>query len=155
MNYRPIALRVVKLHPAAKLPVCAHPGEDLGYDIFAAEDTVLRPNKVTKVRTGIAIELPGMGFIMRDRSSMDMREITVSAGTMDPGYRGEFFVNMRYHSHKSSFGGFSLDEPYIIKAGEKIAQIIPIAPATHHPVVLVNELSKSARGTDGYGSTGR
>lgn len=146
------ALKVKKLHPNAKLPVCAHPGEDLAYDIFAVEDTWLRPGVPTKVRTGIAVELAGMGFIMRDRSSMSMHGITVSGGTMDAGYRGEFFVNLTYHGFDND--GL-LHESYVIRAGDKIAQIIPVAPATMYAVVEVSELSESTRGTAGYGSTGR
>jgi len=143
-----IGLRVVRLDLKAKLPVCAHPGEDLAYDIFALEDSILYANRVTRVRTGIAVELPGMGFLVRDRSSMALANVTVAGGVIDAGYRGELFANLMYHDSYEH-------GTYRIWAGDKIAQIIPIAPATHCPVFEVEELSKAERGTAGYGSTGR
>ena len=72
-------LRVKLLDPGARMPVFAHPGEDLGYDVFAFEDVVLAPRLTAKVRTGIAVEArhPGtgsaLGLLVRDRSSMAAR----------------------------------------------------------------------------------
>jgi dUTP pyrophosphatase len=69
-------LRVKLLEQGARLPVVAHPGEDLGYDLFALEDTVLRPRATVRVRTGIAVEArhpetdAPLGLLVRDRSSM-------------------------------------------------------------------------------------
>lgn len=149
-----IGLKVLKLDPRAKLPVCAHPSEDLGYDIFSLDDVELLANQVTRIRTGIAVELPGMGFLMRDRSSMAMRSIVVSGGTIDAGYRGELLVNLTWY-HQYDTGIIQPLKTTSIKAGDKIAQLVPIAPATFYEVFEVTELSKAARGTAGYGSTGR
>lgn len=143
-----VGLRVLRLDLKAKLPVCAHPGEDLAYDIFALEDEMLYANRVVRVRTGIAVELPGFGFLVRDRSSMALANVTVSGGVIDSGYRGELFANLTYHD---SFEHGT----YCIRAGDKIAQLIPIAPATHYPPFEVDELSQATRGENGYGSTGR
>jgi len=49
-------LRVKLLEEGARLPVVAHPGEDLGYDLFALEAATLAPRATVKVRTGIAVE---------------------------------------------------------------------------------------------------
>ena len=49
-------LRVKRLEAGARVPVVAHPGEDLGYDLFALEDTVLESARYGRVRTGIAVE---------------------------------------------------------------------------------------------------
>ena len=49
-------LRVKLLEASARLPVVAHPGEDLGYDVFALEGVRLEPAQTVKVRTGIAVE---------------------------------------------------------------------------------------------------
>ena len=56
-------LRVKLLEDGAKLPVVAHPGEDLGYDVFSLEGVVLEPHKTVRVRTGISVEArhPGTG----------------------------------------------------------------------------------------------
>src|SRR5271170_2076393 len=86
-------LKVKLLHPDAKLPTVAHPGSDLGYDLYAIEDVTLHPGKPVKVRTGIAVEgPPGHGFILGDRSSMAARGITYAGGRIDAGYRGEILV---------------------------------------------------------------
>ena len=49
-------LRVKRLAEGARLPVVAHPGEDLGYDLFALEGTRLGARETVRVRTGIAVE---------------------------------------------------------------------------------------------------
>ncbi len=54
----------------------AHPGEDLGYDVFALEPAELHPHATVRVRTGIAVEArhpstgEPLGLLVRDRSSM-------------------------------------------------------------------------------------
>ena len=64
-------LRVKLLDPEAKAPTVAHPGSDLGFDLYALEDVVLEPGVMVRVRTGIAVEGPeGYGFVLGDRSSM-------------------------------------------------------------------------------------
>ena len=87
-------LRVKLLETGAKLPVVAHPGEDLGYDLFALEAATLASRATVKVRTGIAVEarhpqtgVP-LGLLVRDRSSMASRGIATTAGVIDAGYRG-------------------------------------------------------------------
>jgi len=54
--YDGVMLRVKLLEAGARLPVVAHPGEDLGYDLFALEGAVLAPRATVKVRTGISVE---------------------------------------------------------------------------------------------------
>ena len=143
-------LRVRLLDENARLPVVAHPGEDLGYDLFALEATLLAPQVTVKVRTGIAVEArhPGtgapLGLLVRDRSSMAARGIATTAGVIDAGYRGEILVLM------TNLG----QAPVELRAGEKIAQMIPV-PVLTGPVQEVETLELSARAEKGFGSTGR
>lgn len=158
-------LRVKLLDPGAKAPVCANPGEDLGYDLFALEGVALRPGEVTRVRTGIAVEFdvrmpvpsklqPGSfvaqrvpyGFLIRDRSSMAANGITVSGGVIDAGYRGEVVVLLTFNPKEGM--------RYIL-AGEKIAQMFPVAVVTRNGVEVVDELGEGQRGEAGFGSTGK
>src|ERR1035438_5270273 len=119
-------LRVKLLDPAARAPVVAHPGEDLGYDLFALEAALLGPQSTIKVRTGIAVEArhpatgAPLGLLVRDRSSMAARGIATTAGVIDAGYRGEILVLM------TNLGL----QPLELKAGEKIAQMIPVPVLT-------------------------
>jgi dUTP pyrophosphatase len=143
-------LRVKLLEQSAKLPVVAHPGEDLGYDLFALEAATLAPRATVKVRTGIAVEArhpatgASLGLLVRDRSSMAARGIATTAGVIDAGYRGEILVLM------TNLGEIAIE----LKAGEKIAQMIPV-PVLTGDVKAVENLEDSARAEKGFGSSGR
>ena len=143
-------LRVNLLEPVARLPEVAHPGEDLGYDVFALEATPLAPRATVRVRTGIAVEArhPGtgapLGLLVRDRSSMAARGIAITGGVIDAGYRGEILVLMTNLT----------DAPQELKAGEKIAQMIPV-PVLTGLVQKAESLEGSVRAAKGFGSTGR
>jgi dUTP pyrophosphatase len=143
-------LRVKLLETGARAPVVAHAGEDLGYDLFALDSTVLAPRATLKVRTGIAVEArhpltdEPLGLLVRDRSSMASRGLATTAGVIDAGYRGEILILM------TNLG----DAPVELKAGEKIAQMIPI-PVLTGVVEEVESLEDSARAAKGFGSSGR
>ncbi len=143
-------LRVKKLEPQARLPVVAHPGEDLGYDLFALESVQLGARQTLKVRTGIAVEArdpktgAALGLLVRDRSSMAARGIATTGGVIDAGYRGEILVVM------TNLGDAAVE----LKAGEKIAQMVPV-PVLTGPVEEVEILEDSARAAKGFGSSGK
>jgi dUTP pyrophosphatase len=143
-------LRVKLLEEGARLPVVAHPGEDLGYDVFSLEGVVLEPHQAVRVRTGISVEARhpetgvALGMLVRDRSSMASRGIATTAGVIDAGYRGEVQILM------TNLGM----EPVELKAGEKIAQMIPV-PVLTGTVEEVETLEASARLGKGFGSSGR
>jgi dUTP pyrophosphatase len=143
-------LRVKRLEEAARVPVVAHPGEDLGYDVFALETTALAPRATVRVRTGIAVEArdPRTGtplrLLVRDRSSMAARGLATTGGVIDAGYRGEVLILMT-----------NLSETAVeLKAGEKIAQMVPV-PVLTGAVHEVESLEDSARAEKGFGSSGR
>jgi len=143
-------LRVKLLEQDARPPVVAHPGEDLGYDLFALEGVTLSPRATLKVRTGIAVEARDpqsgapLGLLVRDRSSMAAKGIATTGGVIDAGYRGEILVLM------TNLGDHAVE----LKAGEKIAQMIPV-PVLTGTVVTVENLEDSARAGKGFGSSGR
>jgi dUTP pyrophosphatase len=143
-------LRVKLLEAGARLPVVAHPGEDLGYDLFALESIVLESRATVRVRTGIAVEArhpetgESLGLLVRDRSSMAARGIATTGGVIDAGYRGEILVLM------TNLGDTAVE----LKAGEKIAQMIPV-PVLTGPVQEVKTLEGSARAAKGFGSSGK
>jgi dUTP pyrophosphatase len=143
-------LRVKRLEEGARLPVVAHPGEDLGYDLFALEATLLASHATVKVRTGIAVEARDpasgapLGLLVRDRSSMAARGVATTGGVIDAGYRGEILVLM------TNLGETAVE----LKAGEKIAQMIPV-PVLTGCVEEVETLEASARAGKGFGSSGQ
>jgi dUTP pyrophosphatase len=142
-------LRVKLLRPEAKAPAIAHPGEDLAYDVFAAESVALPPRSSVIIATGISIELTDeigrpMGALLRDKSSLASRRLIVTAGVIDAGYRGEIKVVMENLS----------EVPQEIHAGDKIANLLPY-PVLTTPVEVVDELAASSRQAGGFGSSGR
>lgn len=121
-----------------------------GMDIRAnlSEAVVLKPMQRTLVPTGLFMELPvGYEAQIRPRSGLAFKHgITVlnSPGTIDADYRGELKVLL------INFG----EEPFEIKHGERIAQMI-VAKHETAEWEQVSELSETARGAGGYGSTGK
>jgi dUTP pyrophosphatase len=142
-------LKVKLLTAAAKAPTVAHPGEDLGYDIYASVMLTIAPHTQAVVPTGIAIECTSpagekMGALLRDKSSMASRRLLLTGGVIDAGYRGEVRILME------NLG----DSPAIIRAGDKIANLIPY-PVLTGEVKIVENLSESTRKAGGFGSSGR
>ena len=137
-------LKVKKLSTDAVLPTVAHPGEDIGYDLYSCEDVTIAAGGAAGVHTGIAIEFaPTAGAIVKTRSGLARKRLMCNAGVIDAGYRGEIIVLME------NLG----NEPYSIRKSDKIAQLL------EHPFlageVVEDELSEAARGAKGFGSTGK
>jgi dUTP pyrophosphatase len=141
-------LRVKILSESARAPTIAHPGEDLGYDLYAAESVTIPPHGQHIVSTGISIELDidrrPAGALIRDKSSMAARRVICTAGVIDAGYRGEVRVVME------NLG----DTPVDIHQGDKIANLIPY-PVLTSAVEVVQELALSSRDAGGFGSSGK
>lgn len=121
-----------------------------GVDLYAelADDLVLQPGARVLVPTGIAIELPdGYEAQVRPRSGLALKHgisLVNSPGTIDTDYRGEIGVIVINHGA----------EPFVIRSGERIAQMI-FAPFARASLVEVAELGESVRGAGGFGHTGR
>ena len=120
-----------------------------GLDLIAAveEEIVLQPGQRAAVPCGIAIELPhGYEAQVRPRSGLALNQgVTVlnAPGTIDSDYRGEVKAILINHGA----------EPFLIKRGTKIAQMV-IARHEQAEIVESDSLSDSARGAGGFGSTG-
>jgi dUTP pyrophosphatase len=140
-------LHVQLLDPSARVPTVAHPGEDIGYDLYASRDQTLVPGQVFRVHTGIAVagEEDGkpLGFLVKDRSSMAAKGVLSHGGVIDSTYRGEIMLLMS-----------SLSGEYQIRAGDRIAQLVP-TPVLTGEVIVATELVAGARGSRGFGSSGR
>ena len=136
-------MKVKKLHPDALLPKRAH-ATDSGADLFALERTVLPPRAVSHVHTGIAIELPpGTSGIIWGKSSVESKGIKAMAGLVDTPYRGELIVCM-YNLN---------DTEFVFEKGQKVAQLV-VLPTLYPDFEEAAELSNTARGSGGFGSTG-
>jgi dUTP pyrophosphatase len=148
-----VTIRVVPLPHAEGLALPAYETADAaGMDLRAAvEDSApvtLAPGHRAMIPTGLTIALPpGFEAQVRPRSGLAAKHgITClnSPGTVDADYRGEVKVIL------INLG----QEPFVIKRGERIAQMI-IAPVTRAELKVVAELDETRRGAGGFGSTGR
>jgi len=137
-------IKIKKLNPSAILPTYAHPG-DVGMDLYSLENYALQPGERHIFPLGFALEFPlGYAAIVKDKSSLPKNGgLHTMGGVFDAGYRGEYNVLL------INLG----NEPYEIKQGHKIAQLV-VYPVVIAQLEEVNELSESERGTGGFGSTG-
>ncbi len=146
-------VRIERLAHAGDLPLPAYEtGGSAGMDLRAAvpEDAplTLAPGARALVPTGLKIALEtGYEAQVRPRSGLALKHgITClnSPGTIDSDYRGEVGVILINHGQ----------EPFVIKRGERIAQMV-IARHEQAVTVEVEALDETARGAGGFGSTGR
>ena len=116
-------------------------------DLRALETAVLVPGIPQMIPTGLTIELPpGYEAQIRPRSGLALKHaITLpnAPATIDPGYRGEIKVILLNLGRES----------YQIHPGDRIAQMV----IARYEAIEWQEgdLSESARGTGGFGSSGR
>ena len=136
-------LKVRKVRPGARLPAYQHPG-DAGLDLFSAVDEVLAAGELKAVPTGLQLAVPeGHAGLIWDKSGISLHGVHRLAGVVDAGYRGEVKVVM------INLG----KEPFVIKQGMKIAQLL-VQPVVSVRVVEAGELDETSRGGGGFGSTG-
>ncbi len=122
-------------------------GADLRAAVEEHAPLILQPGARALVPTGLAMALPaGYEAQIRPRSGLAYKHgVTClnTPGTIDADYRGEVKVLLINHG----------DIPFKISRGERIAQMV-IAPITQPEFISVNELTDTARGEGGFGSTG-
>lgn len=121
-------------------------GMDLRADIDG--ERVLKPLQRLAVPTGLALTLPpGYEGQMRPRSGLALKHgVTVlnAPGTVDADYRGEVLVLLVNLS----------GEDFVLRRGDRVAQLV-VAPVSAVEVREVEVLDATARGSGGFGSTGR
>ena len=147
MNSDGVEVLIQRLDPGLPLPQRSHPG-DAGADLFAAVDVELAPGQRAVVPTGVAIALPdGYAAFVHPRSGLAARHgvtIVNAPGTVDAGYRGEIRVTLL---------NTDADHRVTFRRGDRIAQLV--VQRVEFPVFHeVERLPGSARGVDGFGSTG-
>lgn len=142
-------IKIKKLNADATIPTRSH-STDAGLDLYASESVWVEEG--TLISTGIAVDIPpGFEGTIRPRSGLTSRTaLRVQLGTVDSGYTGELKVIADYNPNE----GIG-DQTYPIGAGDKIAQLV-ISPIETPEVEVVDEFdSDSARGENGFGSTGK
>ena len=145
-----VIVKVQKLTEGARLPVYGSSqaaGADLCACLGIGLTMTIEPHKWAMVPTGVRISLPaGYEAQVRPRSGLAAKSgisVLNSPGTVDSDYRGEIKVILINHS----------DVPFVIKDGDRIAQMV-IARHETASFTVVTSLDETARGEGGFGSTG-
>jgi len=150
---RKTQLRITRLPHGDGLPLPAyHSAHAAGFDLMAAvpeeAPVTLSPGGRGIIPTGFAVALPdGIEAQVRPRSGLAARHgVTVlnTPGTIDADYRGEVFVILINLGEK----------PFAVTRGMRIAQLV-LAPVMRASLVETGDLDATARGSGGFGSTGR
>jgi dUTP pyrophosphatase len=138
----------VTLDTGSFLPERAH-RDDAGADLRTPMRTVVGGHSSAVIDTGVHIEIPsGYAGFLKSKSGLNVQASLLNEGVIDAGYTGSIVVKLYNHS----------DEDYIFEAGDKISQIV-IEKVELPTFKEVKEFSapakKSARGSKGFGSTGK
>jgi len=143
-------LKIKKLRENAQIPFRATPGS-AGMDLYACIDAAvtIAPQKIVVIPTGVAVELQSADEValIYARSGLAIKHGIAPAncvGVVDSDYRGEVCVGLVNQT----------DEAFTVMPGDRIAQMV-IAPVILPQIEVVDELSDTARGGGGFGSTGQ
>lgn len=143
-------MRAVDADPAVALPSYETPGAagaDIRANLPRGEAVTVSPGERALIPTGLHMEIPhGFEVQIRPRSGLALKNgiaLVNSPGTIDSDYRGPVGVIL-LNTGK---------EPFEVTHGMRIAQMVvaPVVQARFHPV---DDLSHTARGSGGFGSTG-
>ena len=144
-----VKVLVKKLNPNVKVPVYKTEGAS-GMDLmaFVEKPINIKPKTSELVPTGLAIAFSEKYEVqIRPRSGLAAKNnisVLNTPGTIDSDYRGEIKIIIYNHG----------DVNFIINNGDRIAQMI-LAPVVKMELEETNNLPKTIRGEDGFGSTGK
>lgn len=136
-------IRFKKLHEDAITPTKAHPN-DAGFDLYIHQDLTIGVGTMSKISTGIAIEIPPgyVGYVSGRCGNTFNRRLFCQLGVIDCGYHGDIGVilvnDSANHIH--------------IKSGERIGQIVILPTPQIELVEDPNFETDDRKG--GFGSTG-
>lgn len=122
-----------------------------GLDLRACldRDLTLQPGACELIGTGIALHIadPGLAAVILPRSGLGHRHGIVLGnlvGLIDSDYQGQLFVSCWNRS----------EQPFTVVVGERVAQLV-VVPVVHARFEIVSDFQPSARGSGGFGHSGR
>lgn len=143
-------LKIKRVHPDAVMPQYATAGAAC-FDLHVIEADNFKPHPTdihaAIFRTGLAVEVPpGWCLEIYSRSGQGFKDairLSNAVGVIDSDYRGELMVSLRADGKTCTK----------VREGDRIAQAkLVLAPQCQ--LVEVEDLSETARGEGGFGSTG-
>ena len=120
---------------------------DAGLDLFIIDKMTIKPGFSEIIKLQIACEnIDNKPFLLLPRSSISKTSLRLSnsIGLIDAGYRGELMASV--DNIKTN--------DYTIEPGQRLFQLVTF-DASPISFELVDELSKTSRGSGGFGSTGK
>lgn len=141
-----IDVKIKRLVEHAEIPQYAKPG-DAGLDLVAVDCYHDSTYGFAEYGTGLSVEIPeGYVGLLFPRSSISKTPYLLcnSVGVVDSGYRGEVKLRFKTTDHDRTHLEYSV--------GDKVGQLI-VLPYPKVNLIEVEELSKTDRGTGGFGST--
>ncbi|KAH0828897.1 dUTPase-like protein, partial [Lanmaoa asiatica] len=137
-------LDIVRAKKEIPLPVRGSLGA-AGYDLYAAEDTVVPTHGHALISTGLSMKIPPDHYgQITPRSRLAVkRKLTTGTSVIDSDYQGEVKILL---SNRSG-------EEFVAKAGKQVVQLI-LKKISTPPVREVKSLNKTKRANKGFGSTG-
>ena len=156
---RVINVKIKKLHPNAKVPTYATDGS-AAFDLYALTvngshhfRSLVTEGSPVLCDTGIAFELPsGYGMFILSRSGHGFKHdtrLSNCVGLLDFDYRGGAQVKLVRDKDAPDY-----KRPMNVAPGDRVAQAV-ILPIPRVNFCVVDELTETARGTGGFGSTGK
>lgn len=140
-------LKVKKLRPDAIIPTRGSEKAS-GLDLYAVQDYMIISTCTVRVETGIAFGIPdGHEIQVRPRSGLSFKtglRVVNTPGTVDADYTGDCSVLLQNTSQKD----------IEIKRGDRVGQAV-LCPVVIPELEEVEDLSETARGAAGFGSTGK
>lgn len=133
------------IHLNAKIPTKNY--SSAGFDLYSVEEVVIPKNDRCLIGTGVVISTFPVETYGRiaPRSGLAWKNgLNVGAGVIDPDYRGEIKVLIFNHSNVD----------YVVHINDRIAQLIFEKFHNLDNLVVVDQIEKSIRENNGFGSSG-
>lgn len=134
-------------HPQASPPMQAY-DTDAGWDLALVDTASIMPGRLYHLKTGVHFDIPPGWFarIVARSSALRGHGLVVVEGIIDAGYQGEQIVTV--------YTAPWVKMPVLLEVGDRLAQVI-FQPVPHVAMREVPEFQATARGENGYGSSGR
>lgn len=134
----------IKLDKNAFVPERAHE-TDAGLDLKSPIAVTIYANDSAVIDTGVHVELPrGTVGMLKSKSGLNVKHGIKSEGVIDEGYTGSIVAKLYNHGN----------ETFYVERGQKITQLV-ILPVIVPELEIVEELTETERGANGFGSSGR
>ena len=144
-----LIIEFAKLNSEAIIPTQGS-SQAAGWDLYALEETIVKRNTSSMIKTGLAIAIPlGWEGQIRCRSSLGKKGMIMpnGIGTIDSDYRGELMVLATWIGQGDEF---------VVQKGERVAQLLfSRVPRVKFVERDFDQLGTTDRGTGGFGSSGK